>query len=512
MPQVRRPAREPHVHRRSRIDVAVHEAQQTRVVVVRLEDAREHRVEVERRDLHADAQALQIVLDDGCHTVEGRVAGADEDRERNRRAAAIGERAVGVADEARLGEQLARGVERRRRARDLGVRPQAIARRHGAPERRAAAAVGEAHEARAVDRERDRPTESLVAEPRLLRLHARRRRIILVEEQEVVLEARPEVLQHERRRLLIAIERRGVLRADAVEDVHLAGAQPDHLRFLRRHDEERDTIQIGQARARAILLPVVRILREDDVLAGPDPLDAERTEPRDVAGRRRDAPRGREAAVLPRAVEPMARQHRDAVEDPLGCGVRRRQIDGDRPRVDLADRDRLAADEQQIALRRMQPLVQIRAEAEDDIVGVEHMAVGEAHAAAQAQHIVQAVGRNRPRCGERRLGALRLAVDVNEVGLRAPDHVARLRVEGDERIERLRLAARGDNERAAARADLAVDRHQILARGLVLDGVQARRRGGKGRGQHGGGEGALHRHAPAGRTWLRWCSASAAAW
>src|SRR6185369_9763838 len=98
----------------------------------------------------------------------------------------------------------------------------------------------------AIDRERDRAPEALVAEPRLLRLHARRRGIVLVEEQKVVLEAGAEILELERRGLLIAIERRRMLRADAVQHVHFAGAQADDLRLLRGDDEKADAVQVRQ--------------------------------------------------------------------------------------------------------------------------------------------------------------------------------------------------------------------------------------------------------------------------
>ena len=64
--------------------------------------------------------------------------------------------------------------------------------------------------------------------------------------------------------------------------------------------------------------------------------------------------------------------------------------------VDLRDAKRLAADDEQVALRRADRLIQQHPEREHHIVGIEGMPVREAEALAQRQRVVASVRRALP--------------------------------------------------------------------------------------------------------------------
>src|SRR6202034_1126340 len=131
-----------------------------------------------------------------------------------------------------------------------------------------------------------------------------------------------------------------------------------------------------------------------------------------------------ESAALVSAFEQMAWQDREAVEEALGGGIRLGQSELNCIGVDFADNDGFSADYQQVALRRVYFFVEIEVEAEDHIIGVERLTVGEAQALAEMQCVLLAVGRNAPGFREGRLGFLRGAVDVDQVGREAADYVA----------------------------------------------------------------------------------------
>src|SRR3989442_8457733 len=120
----------------------------------------------------------------------------------------------------------------------------------------------------------------------------------------------------------------------------------------------------------------------------------------------------------------MPRQHGQTVENALGGSVGLYQLEADRCRVNLLDADGLAPDDQEIALRRINLFVLIYLKCEYHIVGVERVAVGKAQPAAELQSIPAPVRRNLPGFCESRFGALRQAIDMNQVGMQAANNVA----------------------------------------------------------------------------------------
>ena len=80
----------------------------------------------------------------------------------------------------------------------------------------------------------------------------------------------------------------------------------------------------------------------------------------------------------------MPRQHRHVVEEPLGRRVRLAQIELHRLLIQLAHRNRLAADGEQVPVRRRDLLVEVHPKREHHIVGVERVTVGELDPAPQS--------------------------------------------------------------------------------------------------------------------------------
>ena len=206
--------------------------------------------------------------------------------------------------------------------------------------------------------------------------------------------------------------------------------------------------------ARAIDLPVERIALEDEPLARDVFADAEGPQPRQHLRGGRQSPDLRQASLGVRALEEMARQHRQAVEQPLANRVRLRQVHLHRVLIDLAHGDRHPADDQQVVLRRADFFVQVNAKREEDIVGVERFAVGETDAAAKRQRETAAIGRNGPRPRQRWLRLLRFTIEVNQVRRRPREDVLRRGVDGDHWIERSRLGAFDHHQLPARAADI----------------------------------------------------------
>src|SRR5262249_12496289 len=143
--------------------------------------------------------------------------------------------------------------------------------------------------------------------------------------------------------------------------------------------------------------------------------------------------------------------------------VRFREIELNRVLVDLADANRLSPDDQQIPLRRARVLVEIRAKREHHVVGVDGMTVGESEAVAEHDRVSAAIWGNGPRPGERGFGLLRFAIDVNEVGDGAGNHVTRNAVDGKKRIERLRLGTLADHNLTAGASDVRARDEEFFA-------------------------------------------------
>ena len=252
--------------------------------------------------------------------------------------------AVVVAiDEAEAVEQRrgARGIVRGRRH-PVG-QPRAVRRRHRQRRRVGRAEIHRVGEGLAIDRKRDRLAEGIGLQERAVARGVGPE----VEPEDIAIETRPHV--HERDAPLVGgvLDDAVVLQAElGLEDVGLAGGEPQDLGVLVRDDLEREAIQIRQRHAVAVPPEVFRVAREDDPLARRVGLDDERAEPRHAGRRRRQAPCLREGAVGERGLERVARVDRQRVQHAHAGGEGRRERQLHVVRVDHRRDDRAAADRQ----------------------------------------------------------------------------------------------------------------------------------------------------------------------
>ena len=128
--------------------------------------------------------------------------------------------------------------------------------------------------------------------------------------------------------------------------------------------------------------------------------------------------------------EKMAGKNSEAVEKSFFDAVGLGKLENERLRVHLADSDGLAANDQLIALGRVNIFIEVDTKGEQHVVGIERMAVGETQALAQSERVLKAVSGDLPGFCQGRFGELRCTVDMDEVGLHCADNFARGSVRG----------------------------------------------------------------------------------
>ena len=148
----------------------------------------------------------------------------------------------------------------------------------------------------------------------------------------------------------------------------------------------------------------------------------------------------------------MPRQHRHVVEEPLGRRVWLAQIELHRLLIQLAHRNRFAADREQIPVRRRDLFVEVHAKRKHHIVCIERVTVRELDPAPQGHGVLPAVRRGLPGLRQRGLGSLGFAVDVDEVRVHPADDVPGRSVDRGDGVERSRLGALNDDELATRAA------------------------------------------------------------
>ncbi len=253
----------------------------------------------------------------------------------------------GLPFEAGALQQLLRVRHGTPRLRQRQVHPQLVARRHVAPERRRPPAIDEANDPLAVDRERHRAPKRQLSKPGLPARRLGQRlpgQIVEVEDEEREIDAGAEIRQLVVPLRLIAQQHLEIRGVQPGRDVRFPRLKPHRLRVGVRHDREHEPVEVRQTGPRAIDFPVERVPFEDDLLAGHVLLESIRPEARDVGGAGRQAPRLGQPAFQIWLLEQVPRQHRHVVEEPLGRRVWLAQIELHRLLIQLAHRNRFAAD------------------------------------------------------------------------------------------------------------------------------------------------------------------------
>ena len=173
------------------------------------------------------------------------------------------------------------------------VHPQFISGRYLAPERSGATAVDQPYDSCAVDRSRHRLAKAQIAKPRLFPGDFRKRfgtQIVHVKKQKAIFEACSQIVHVVVSCGLLFFQHAEVFSTEPAENIGVSAFEANHLRILARHKQKDEFVEIWQAHAGAILLPVVWILLENDALAGDVLLQDEK-----VRGRRTDLARSRDS-------------------------------------------------------------------------------------------------------------------------------------------------------------------------------------------------------------------------
>ncbi len=267
--------------------------------------------------------------------------------------------------------------------------------------------------------------------------------VVQVEEEERILESRPEIVQLITAAFILSRDRIEALSAEAADQMGFPRAEAQNVRGLSRRDQEEDLVQIGELLPGFVRLPVVRVSLEKDALPGDVFLEAERTKASDVPRRSVRTPHAGEFPLAVRRLQEVAGQDRDEVEDALTGSVGLRELELDAVRIELPHFNRLSPDDEQVPLRRSHLLVEIRGESEHHVVRIERMSIGEAHSAPELEGVPAAVLRHLPGLREARFGQVRSPIDVHEVGHHELDDRPGGRIHHQERVEGLGIRFEG---------------------------------------------------------------------
>src|SRR5579884_271441 len=157
------------------------------------------------------------------------------------------------------------------------------------------------------------------------------------------------------------------------------------------------------------------------------------------------------------------------VKEPLGRTVRFWQVKFHGVRAELSQGHRFAIQNQQVALRRMQFLVEIELEGKDHVVDGERSPIRKLDSSAELQHVAPSIGRNCPGLCKRRLRVLRLPIDMEQIRVHCADNLSRSRIDGKYRIQRLRFGAKSNDEISSRPPRLPL-LHRILLRRSCREG------------------------------------------
>jgi hypothetical protein len=372
------------------VDISALNPHHCGIIIVRLGDTLHECAELERHHRNRHAQPFQVLLYQIGDLHALAVAGTCDDGEFHRLAAGIGQRAVGFPGIACRAQQPFGIFDRLCRTRNPLVQPELIARCDLGPQGDAVATIHQAHQPCPVHGQGNSPAKTHIPKPSLLTLNLGQPPggvVVQVEQQEVKLEAWTGIAQLVAPVVLILAQLLVVFRAQPVHDIGFPGLKAQRLGVLAGHKKVSQLFQVRQRIPPGIHLPVVRVLFQRDSLTRNITFHPKRPQARHLGRGRAQTPHLGQLAFAVRLLQQMPGQNREAVKQPFGGSVRLGQPETHRVRAGLLHLDGLPADDQQIAIRRVQLLVEIDLKREDHIIRVKRMAIGKLQPAAQLQRV-----------------------------------------------------------------------------------------------------------------------------
>src|SRR5882724_921380 len=111
----------------------------------------------------------------------------------------------------------------------------------------------------------------------------------------------------------------------------------------------------------------------------------------------------------------------------------------------------------------MNVFIQADLEAEYNVIGIKGNAIREQDVAAQFQGVTPSIRGNLPGFCQRRFGALRREIDMNEVGEEEPKYLLRGKIHHCHGVQGLWICTQGSHEAAAALSDFALRDENFFA-------------------------------------------------
>src|ERR1700733_3706616 len=302
--------------------------------------------------------------------------------------------------------------------RNCSINPEVIGRSNWCPQRCCAPSVDKPRNRLPIDAQRNRLAKFDFSKPSLFsrtfgRLSLRNR--VQIKKQKIEFEAWTKIVEMKRAGILLSLQNRIIFSAYPIDDICISSLKPNDFRIRIRNKQKGNLIQVRKPLPLVINFPVKRIAFESNPLSGNIFLEPKGSKTRDLLRRSPQAPSLREFSVFVGVFQQMFGQNGQAIKQPLGSRIRLRQFENYLIGINPLDSDRLALNHQQVALRRMDTVVEIHFEGKDHIISVDRMTVGKMQAATDLQSVTKSVRRYTPRLRQSRLGLLREPVDVYQI-------------------------------------------------------------------------------------------------
>src|SRR6185437_1410492 len=187
----------------------------------------------------------------------------------------------------------------------------------------------------------------------------------------------------------------------------------DDLRILSGDDQKGQLVKVGQLLRFAVHLPVVGISFQHYAVTRNQLFQAKRPQTCNLFRRSAQPPSLRKFSLRILLFQQMARKHGKGIEYALKGRVWGRKSKAHGESVQLLHLDGFVGDHQEIAVRRVDLLIEIHFEGKNYVIGIEGNAIRKLESAAQLKRKYRAIFGNIPGFRQGRLGLLRRAVDVD---------------------------------------------------------------------------------------------------